>query len=425
MMNIDVSAVHLAIAGLVGLAVGIEREWSGHARGPSARFAGIRTFLVLGLLGGSAGLFIAADAPAVGATVLGGGALFVVASYVVAVKREGADLDGTTEGAALLVLALGALACIGQPAVAAGAAAVLVFALGEKERLHWLVSRIGESEMRAALQFAVLALVILPILPPGPYLGELAFRPRALWGIVVLLSALNFAGYIARRSIGAGRGYGITGLIGGLVSSTAVTLQFSGVSRDEMEKANGMALASGLIGACSILPLRVTLVSSLLHASTGRAVGFALLGSALVGFAMFGFAIRALRLDGPRPDAMPDSSPLRLRSALQMAALFQVAIAVLAIAKRSWGATGMLASAVVLGITDADALTVSMTRAVDGPELVAVAARAITAGVVANTAFKLAIVLTIGRGRFRLASAIGLIAIGVSTGAGWFLIPFA
>ncbi len=198
-------AVRLAIAALIGLGVGLEREWSGHASGPDARFAGLRTFLLMGLLGGSAGLLIMLGNPLAAAVIAVGGVLFGVAAYAMAVRRTDSSLDGTTEAAALVVVALGVLAGVGWLALAAGAAAVVVLALREKSRMHWLVGQMEEHELRAAFQFAVLALVVLPLLPVGPYLGDMAIRPRLLWSLVLVFSGLNFAGYIARRVIGPAR----------------------------------------------------------------------------------------------------------------------------------------------------------------------------------------------------------------------------
>ncbi|MFN8574424.1 MAG: DUF4010 domain-containing protein [Gemmatimonadaceae bacterium] len=405
------AATRLGTAALLGLAVGAEREWSGHATGPNARFAGLRTFLLFGILGGAAGLLHAWGYALAAAPLILAGALFVVASYVMAARRPGADLDGTTEAAALVVIALGALAGVGEIGLASGAAAVVVFALGEKARLHWLVQQIGEREMRAALQFAVLALVILPILPEGPFLPVVEIRPRMLWGIVVLLSGINFAGYLARRAVGASRGYGVAGMIGGVVSSTAVTLQFSRLSRDSGEPDGALAL--GVIGACSVLPVRVALIAMALESEVGNRLLVLLLPSALVGFAIVALALRR-QAQAATPQNLDDGNPLKLRSAIQMALLFQAAMTVLSVTGTYWGTKGLTASAVLLGLTDVDALTVSMTQAARGGILTTLAAQSIAVGILSNTVFKLLVSLVVGRGRFRPLAAAGLVAIGAA-----------
>ena len=254
------AARNLGVAGLAGLAVGIERQWSGHASGPDARFAGARTFLFLGVLGGLAGWLIQGGLLLPGVAILLAPALLTVVAYGMATRRRAADLDGTTEVAALLVLGVGMAAGLGFPLLTSAVVAVTVLVLAEKGRIHDLIGRIGKVEFEAALQFAVLALVILPLLPEGPYGPFDSIRPRTLWTVVLLFSALNFVGYIARRAVGGARGYGITGLVGGLLSSTAVTLSFSRLSRDEPD--SGRALASGVLGACTVLLPRVLLIST-------------------------------------------------------------------------------------------------------------------------------------------------------------------
>src|SRR4051812_19496816 len=265
-----VVAVRIGIAALVGLATGLEREWSGHTTGPDARFAGLRTFSLLGALGGIAGVLTDASYGALAAMLALGGVALCVGGYVAATRRATATTDGTTEAAALTTIALGVLAGLGWLGVAAGGGAILVLVLREKERLHWVVQRLDEREMRAGVQFAVLAIVVLPLLPTGPYFGVVALEPRALWAIVLLFSALNFAGFVARRVVGASRGLGITGALGGVISSTAVTLTFSRQSR--ADAALGPALARGVVAACTVLIPRVVIVSGVLNASVALAL---------------------------------------------------------------------------------------------------------------------------------------------------------
>jgi len=217
-------AARLGIASLIGLAAGLEREWSGHASGPDARFAGLRTFFLLGLAGGVAGVIADLSLPEVAAAIVLGGAAMSVSAYAMAVRRPAAGTDGTTEVAALTIVALGVLAGLGWTGVAAGAGAIVVLMLSEKARLHWLVGHLDQTELRGGLQFAVLAVVVLPLLPTGPLLGLLAIKPRALWLIVLLFSALNFGGFLARRVVGAQRGLGIAGALGGVVSAVSTTV---------------------------------------------------------------------------------------------------------------------------------------------------------------------------------------------------------
>ena len=411
-------AVRLAIAALVGLGVGVEREWSVHAGVRPPRFAGLRTFFMLGVLGGCAGLLATIGYPVAGAAMIGGGMALSVAAYVMGVRRAEGDPDGTTEVAALVVVALGAVAGTGLLVLAAGTGAIVVLALHEKQRLHGAVRLVHEDELRAALRFGVLALVVLPLLPEGPLFGPVALKPRALWMIVLLFCAVNFAAFIARRAAGARHGYGLVGMLGGLISSTAVTLDFS--RRSRREPALARSLASGVIGACTVLIPRVLVVSAVLNPAVSLALLPLLAPAALIGA---GIVARDWRSEDSSEsvDTSPPGNPLRLWMAVRMAVLFQVAMTAIDYARSVWTTPGLYATAAALGLTDVDALTVAMSRPSD-PMPEALAARAISIGILTNTAFKLTLSLTLGAPEFRRTAAVGLIALGSMIGlALWIL----
>ena len=403
----------LAVAGLAGLAVGIEREWSGHAAGPAARFAGARTMLLLGLLGGVAGWLIGGGLVIAGALIVAGGGALTVAAYVMAARAGGDSVEGTTEVAALLVLALGVVAGLGFPLLTSAVASVMVLALVEKTRIHAGVKRLGERELAAALQFAVLALVILPLLPEGPYGPFDSIRPRSLWSAVLLFSGLNFAGYLARRAVGLARGYGLTGMIGGIVSSTAVTLQFARRSRDQPAAAR--ALGVGVVGACTVLVARVGLLSTVLNPALGARLVPPLLPVLLLGVASLALAFVRVRGDNPPESVREDPSPLGLWAALKMAAAFQLVLVAIPSIQAMWGSVGVRSSAILLGLTDMDALTYSMTRLGTDASAVALGTDAILIGLLTNTLFKLVLALGLGSGAFRRVAGPGLLVLGAAT----------
>jgi len=406
------AAARLAIAVLVGTGIGLEREWSGQATGTNARFAGLRTFLLLGLSGGVAGLLLSASDAMAGSVVIAGGMALTIVAYVMAARRPSSDVGGTTEAAALTVIALGVLAGRGWLVLAAGAGSIVVLALSEKTRLHWFVRRVSEAELHATLQFAVLALVVLPILPEGPFGGALDLRPRAVWLIVLMFSGLSFAAYLLRRALGSQAGYIVTGLAGGLVSSTLVTLEFSRRSREEPEGAT--ALAFGVIGACTVLIPRVITLSALLSTAVALRLAQLLWVPAIVGAAitLLGWRYRAPRADGaPQPELR---NPLRLAAAIQMALIFQVTISMIAFVHAHWGTAGVYATASVLGLTDVDALTMSMSR-LDNGLAVEIAASAIAVGILVNTAMKLGISVAFGGRAFQRVAVPGLLGLGVAT----------
>lgn len=417
--TMDETVARLAVAALGGLAVGLEREWSGHAHGPLARFAGLRTFFLIGGLGGVSGWLVGSGAGVAGAVLLAGSSALVVTAYVLAARGGGHAIEGTTEVAALMVLALGTMAGLGFLELASGATAVMVLALSEKERLRNFVSRIGEGELRAGLQFAVLALVVLPLLPAGRYGPLGGIEPRGLWIVVLLFSALNFVGYLARREVGPERGYGVTGFLGGLMSSTAVTFQFSRLSREDRSLAAG--LAAGVVGASTILLPRVLIVSALLNASVARALVPYLLPPLAVGAALLLFAF--LRRWGETQQARETDeirSPLRLASAIRMALALQASLMLISFVSSTVGPSGVLASAALLGLTDVDALTLSMNRFGTTPELVRLSARAIAIGVLGNGAMKIGMVLVLGGPGYRRLASLGLLAMtAIGVGALW------
>lgn len=410
------TAASLAVAGLIGLAVGIEREWSGHATGPGARFAGVRTFFLLGLLGGVSGLLLREAWTGAAVALLLGGAALVVAAYLAAVRLAKQDaIDGTTEAAALLVLAMATLAGMGRLRLGAAIAAVVVLALREKSTIQGLVRRIGEVELRAALQFAVLALVLLPILPVGPYGPLGGVRPRELWMVVLLVSGLNFVGYLAQRIAGQTRGSVIAGVLGGLVSSTAVTLAFSRASREP--EAPKRALALGVVGACTTLLPRLVALTLVLQPVLAPRVALYLAPPFVVGAGLVAYSLLR-RPSEPDPARPLPGNPLRLGTAILLAVGFQLTLMVMVAVRGRFGDPGVLASAAVLGLTDMDALTFSMTRLAMEADLVSLAALAMAIGVLSNTLLKATVAVVLGAPAFRRDVAVGLGLMAVGCGVG-------
>ena len=405
------AAIRLGIAALVGIGVGLEREWSGHTRGPDARFAGLRTFGLIGGTGGIAGLLMTLGHTAAGVALLSGAILVAVVAFAIAVRRPGAELDATTEIAAIVVVALGALSGLGFVTLAAGAGAIVVLLLHEKEWMHGAVARLDATELRAALRVAVLALVVLPLLPRTASIGTFEFGPQTLWGVVLFFSGLNFAAFVARRYVRGDRGFVITGMLGGFISSTAVTLDFS--RRSRADAAPEAALAAGVIGACLVLVPRVIVVSAVLNAGVAAQLLRYVLPSFAVGALAIGLLWRA-SASSAAPAEPPRGSPLRLAVAIQMAVAFQVAMWGVEYVQRRWADPGLYTTAAFLGVTDVDALTVSMNRLPDGTTA-AVAARVIGVGILTNSISKLVMASVIGRGRFRLLAGAGLLATALAT----------
>ena len=252
-----------------------------------------------------------------------------------------------------------------------------------------------------------MAVVILPLLPEGPFGPGAGFRPRTLWTAVLIFSGLSFAGYIARKSLSGKTGYPVAGLLGGLMSSTGVTFSFSRLSRSQPEA--GSALAVGVIAACTILFLRVLLATATLNPTLAVAAApyFAIpfIAGTVVTLVIW-------RRNEKTPEKEPPvNNPLQFWNSIQMAALFQAVLYLMHWFQGMFGEQGLLATGAILGLTDVDALTISMARGVQTMNW-SIAAEALSLGILSNTALKAAVALFLGQGRFRLLTLAGLAAIG-------------
>jgi uncharacterized membrane protein (DUF4010 family) len=415
-MNFDTSVVlRIIVASMCGAAVGVERQWSGHATGPAARFGGVRTFTLLGALAGLAGWMWTLGATALAAVLLAGGVTLVIAGYVSASRR---DVEATTEMAALVTLSAGALAGLGFLALASGVTAVAALLLVEKSRLHTAVGKLDDAEIRAGARFAVMAVVVLPLLPTGPYGPWGLIYPRELWLFVLLFSGMSFAGFIARRAVGIRHGYEVAGLLGGLISSTSVTFSFSRASQSRPEATR--SLAFGILAASTVMYARVVAATAILNQSLMTALLPYLIAPFLAGLVLtiFGWRQRepgANQVEGPE-------NPLELRSALQMALLFQVVLVGVHLAKVHLGARGVVGSGAILGLADMDALTISMAKTASDLSSVSAAAQAIAVGIISNNLFKLGIAAVLGRGAVRTLAPIGLAALVLLGGISIYLL---
>lgn len=396
----------LLVAGLGGTAVGLERQWSGHADGASARFAGIRTFTMLGAIAGLCGWLWKSGFGAPATILLAGAVTIVAAAYVAASRQE---IDGTTEIAALLVLAAGVLSGMGFLRLASGIVALELLLLVEKTRLHAFARRIDDVGLRAGGRFAVMALVVLPLLPEGPYGPFGGVRPRELWALVLFFSGLSFLGYVARRIVGAGHGYLMTGILGGIVSSTNVTFTFARMSRRDATLER--ELAFGAVAANAVMYLRVLVAVTVLNVALAPRVIAYLAAPAFVAMAIAAWGAR--RASPSKGQDTSSTNPLQLMAALQMVVLFQAVLVAVYLAGRTWRESGVLTSAAVLGLTDVDALTMSMARHVARDASIEVAALGIAVGVLSNSVLKAVLAVGFGGSRFRLIAGGGLTVVAV------------
>jgi len=382
---------HLGLALAIGFLIGLERGFVFREDEPGQRFAGIRSFTLVGLLGGIAALTLQPSGPWVAITLLAGLIVLVAVSHAILAQTKG-FLATTTSIAVLLTFALGFLAVMGDPQIAAAAAVVVAVVLALRDRLHSWLHRLASIELQAVLQLLLISVVFLPFLPnegmgPGGVLN-----PTEIWWMAILVAGLSFLGYIAVRLAGPNAGLLLTGFFGGLASSTAVTVTVSRMA------GHGKAFLSLLTAAAALAAFLMFVRILILATVVNRAMLAELLPSVgLMGVVTaLGAGILIFRIQTKKQPQKPDQSellhnPLELPVAVGFAGLLAVVI-LLAHYLEAWaGAEGLYVLAAVSGLTDVDAITLAMSRlARDGGDP-NIAANAIVIAAIVNTAVKLGI----------------------------------
>jgi len=390
----------VATALACGLLIGIERGWKLRDQKPGTRVAGVRTFSMLGLGSGIAGLVgqlgyvVAAGAIAVGA----------IAIMVVAYSRElQRQHDSTSAVAAIVTIAIGFLAGSGQPGLAIASAAVAVAFLALRTELHGFVERLDEDDVKAGARYAVIACAVLPFLPSGEYGPLGAWNPQKLWLVVVLVTGFSFLGYIANRIFGERHGTIATALIGGAYSSTAVTQSLA----QRLGSAEvGGAEPAGIALATAVMYLRVLLLIGVLSTRVLLPFAVIILPALLVAWgAGFWLYRKAPKCDAPRPPG----NPIAILPALGFVAFVAFAAVAARWAAGRFGEQGIAVLLLIIGSTDVD--TAIITLGGLPPEAISslLAAMAIAATIIANMAVKIGITLVYA-GRKGVSAAIAMSA---------------
>lgn len=403
----------------LGALVGLIRQWSDQRQaGGEADFGGVRTFSLWALLGCVGAHLSAEFSPAVLPVVLVMVGVYLTA---IALRDAGPNRPGnTTFVAALLTCLAGAMVSLGLTQAAIVVAALTMVMLGIKDPVHAWTRGFTPDDIRATLQFAAITGVILPLVPNrsfGPFDG---FNPYSTWLMVVLISGLSFAGYIAMRLLGERAGIFATSLLGGLASSTASTLAFSRQSREEHAAATTYAFA--VITACTVMLPRVVVTVGVVNPDLAveLAAPFALMIVPAVGYGLW--VLKHRPTDGSGIVARGIANPLRLATAVKFALLYTViAFLVKAATHLEWE-DGMLPLAFVSGLTDMDAISLSMAgNQAAGTVALRLAAQAIVLGAVANSLLKAGLSFALGAPLLRrhVVTVLGLTAL---TGVGWLLL---
>lgn len=383
-------AVIVGVGLAIGALVGLERAWMQRDDKTGTRVAGIRTFTLLGLLGGIAGAVSMEGASLAAAILIAAASTILVIGYARALHEQA---DATTAVAAILVLALGFLAGTGNTPGALAAAATTVLLLALRDELHGFVGRLQARDIKALARFAVIALAVLPFLPDralGPYD---AWNPAHLWWVVVLVTGFSFCGYAANRMFGARHGTIATAVIGGAYSSTAVTQTLSQRLGSRPEVGSEPA---GIVLASAVMYGRVAVLVGVL---APRFLGplIILIGPSLLAAALAGWWLYHRAPD--KDQAEPAGNPVALLPALGFLLFVAAATVVARWAQVRFGGEGVAILLLCMGALDVDAAIITAGSLPEGMISAELGAMAIAGTIIANMTVKTGLVLVYARGK--------------------------
>ncbi|MBX9591234.1 MAG: DUF4010 domain-containing protein [Hyphomonadaceae bacterium] len=430
--NLDVELFQrLAVALAIGVVIGIERGWEQREDAEGERAAGLRTHALAALLGGVWGA-IARGLGNQGTIMLGLAFVAFAAAIIVFRLREirhQGTFGATTVVASMMAFALGVLAVVGDTVAASAAGVATAIFLALKGALHAWLRRLTWEELRAGLLLLAMTVILLPILPDrelGPF-G--ALNPHEIWFMTVLVAAVSFVGYLAIKVAGDRRGVLLSGLAGGMVSSTAVTISMARLARDHAERHR--LFASGALLANVAMMVRVLIIASFFNAGLLRWLVPPLALAAIAQAATVGILLRDQKAGGGVDKPLSLKNPFELDVVLAFGGLLTL-ILLLGKVLTVWAGTrGALALAAASGVADVDAITLSMARLGRSELSVETAAFAILLAIVVNTVAKTVLAWVSGGrapGRLILFAAIaafvaGLVGLQLTAlcdPAGWF-----
>jgi uncharacterized membrane protein (DUF4010 family) len=382
---LDVPLVQLAVALGLGLLVGLQREWV------EGKPIGLRSFALITLMGAISGLFAAKGFWMVAAGLLA--VTIAVLVHAVLLAREHPVKGMTTELAAITMFLIGAMTTSGWivPAVVLGGAVTLL--LHWKQPLHAWIEQIEGHEFRAVVRFVLLTLVVLPVLPDRTFGPYDVLNPFQIWLMVVLIVALNLTGYFGMQ-LTAGRGGALLGgVLGGLVSSTATTVSFASRSRKQARSAPVAAVV--ILLASTIVYVRIVVETVAVSPGLLAPLALPLIAYTVLLLATVGLFLRGF--DGGDREDLKTGNPAELSTALFFGAVYSVVIFVSAAVSHYFGETMLYPVAIVSGLTDVDAITLSTARLHEGMRISADTAwRVVFLASVSNLAFKTGVVGVLG-----------------------------
>ena len=413
----------LLVSASLGALLGLERQWSGQRNHPKAEtVAGARTFAVWGALGTLCAWIDRGHQPGI---FLAGfvGMVLLVSLFLYRRAVRDRDIGLTTGGVSLATYLLGGLVAYGEVKTSVVVAVSLVVLLASKDWLHKMSRKFTSTDVYQGLQFAAVTGIVLPLVPDHPYGPYGAFNPFNIWLMVVLVSGLGFAGYVAVRIFGENRGLAMTGLLGGLASSTATTLAMSRESRERPGVGNVCALA--VILACTVMLGRIAVLVGAVSPTllAAAAPWLALMAVPAIVFAAWSW--RHFRGEEPAGSTRPAEAhnPLNLRVAIQFAILYALIVLLVKWAQDVFGGAGLYVASFLSGLTDLDAISLSLAQLQKAGHLVASeGVRALVIAAMANALLKAGIAATLGSTSMRRPVLLVLGATALCAGlAAWLM----
>lgn len=385
--------IRLGVALALGLIIGMERGWHDRAMPDDTRIAGIRTFGFAGLLGGvSALLHDLFGSYLVGIAFVSWTALVVVSYQISAKKLK--TFGMTTELSMLLTFMLGALAGKGLKTEALAIAVVITALLSIKQELHRSLEWLDRQELIATIQLLLIAMVALPLLPDQEMGPWNALNPRSIGWLVLLIASLSYSGYFAMRFLGTQIGLLATAVLGALVSSTAVTISFGRMARQQPQAIP--ILGAGISLAAGTMALRILAEVAVVNR---RLLPWLVAPLALLAIVPLVAAVVIAWRKSSSTSATTQlkvRSPIELGSALGYAALIAGLSVLIQACRERFGNAGVYGLAALSGITDVDAVSLSLAEATKTDLAPMVGATGILIAASVNTVVKTGLAAIIG-----------------------------
>jgi len=414
----ELTDIGLALA--LGLLVGIQRGWSQRRLARGTRFAGIRTFGLLGLAGGIAGMLYA-SAPGPALILLAGTAALVVLGYR-RTSEDARQVSGTASMVALITIASGFLVTAGERLIGTAIAVAMVLLLSMRSSLHRWVNRLNEKEVMAIARFAVIAMVILPLLPNrgmGPYD---AWNPRQIWLVVVMVSGFSFAGYFATKLLGPSKGILATACAGSMVSSTAVTASLA--AKMKQGDADQAILAGAVSAASVVMFIRVLLLVGVLAPFALGEFAILVAPAMLVSLGFAAWFLRNAKPAAPseHPHEVKLRNPFDLGPAILLALLVMVFTAAARFTLLRFGDQGLSVVLALSGTIDVDSAIITMGSLPAGTIDAKTAGLVLAIPVALNTLFKSAIATSLGGWKEGKRGTLPLLATALTVAAAYFIL---